>query len=85
MYICDLFLLNLVCIQTEYEDVSARHEYEFGIHLHHIYIFLFSFGNYSETDNIRIVVQNMKYIYLHSTRLCTLKHTYIYLVQVNFD
>ena len=39
----------------------------------------------TKIDNIRIVVQNMKYIYLHSTRLYTVKHTYIYLVQVNFD
>ena len=39
----------------------------------------------AKTDNIRIVVQNMKYIYLHSTRLCTVKYTYINLVQVNFD
>ena len=27
--------------QAEYEDVCARHEYEFGIHLHHMYIPLF--------------------------------------------
>ena len=74
--------------QAEYEDVCARHEYEFGIHLHHIYIFIYSSIRLeitAKTDNIRIAVQNTKYIYLHSTRLCTVKHTYIYLVQVNFD
>ena len=27
--------------QAEYKDVCARHEYEFGIHLRHIYIPLF--------------------------------------------
>ena len=72
--------------QAEYEDVCARHEYEFGIHLHHIYIYSsIRLEITAKTHNIRIVVQNMKYIYLHSTRLCTVKHTYIYLVQVNFD
>ena len=70
--------------QAEYEDVCARHEYEFGIHLHRRYSSI-RLEITAKTDNIRIVVQNMKYIYLHSTRLCTVKHTYIYLVQVNFD
>ena len=61
--------------QAEYEDVCARHEYEFGIHLHHIYIYSsIRLEITAKTDNIRIVVQNMKYIYLHSTRLCTVKH-----------
>ena len=64
--------------QAEYEDVCARHEYEFGIHLHHIYIYSsIRLEITAKTDNIRIVVQNMKYIYLHSTRLCIVKHTYI--------
>ena len=61
--------------QAEYEDVCARHEYEFGIHYIYSSIRL---EITAKTDNIRIVVQNMKYIYLHSTRLCTEKHTYIF-------
>ena len=46
--------------QAEYEDVCARHEYEFGIHLHHIYIYIYSSIRLeitAKTDNIRIVVQ----------------------------
>ena len=57
-----------------------------------IYINMLSFillENTVKTDNIRKVVQNIKYIYRHSRRLCIVKHMYIYLVQVslptNFD
>ena len=47
--------------QAEYEDVCARHEYEFGIHLHHIIYSSIRLEITAKTDNIRIVVQNMKY------------------------
>ena len=77
-------------VQAEYKDLCTRHEHEFCIHLHYILSFIF-LENTVKTDNIRIVVQNIKYIYCHGTRLYIVKHTYIYiyLVQVslptNFD
>ena len=77
-------------VQAVYKDLCARHEYEFCLYLHYIYILSFILlENTVKTDNIRIVVKNIKYIYRYSARLCIVKHTYIYLVQVslptNFD
>ena len=36
-----MYALMFMNAQAKYKDVCARHEYEFGIHLHYIYIPLF--------------------------------------------
>ena len=55
---CLVYPLMFMNAQAEYEDVCARHEYEFGIHLHHIYIYSsIRLEITAKTDNIRIVVK----------------------------